>query len=153
MIIFVKQPVIPFRYQKFSLDCTSLHVRGTGSGHVLSDLVQLVRRGTRGANVLCLGTRCSGTWGCLVFGNSGNAEFPTWGKTDQNNYVYIICKERKSSTPNRKLPEPAVHKYKHIPPQAHSRTALTDTDTYTRTNRLTNAETRDTDMLTHLPQR
>ena len=39
------------------------------------------------------------------------------------------------------------------PPQAHSRTALTDADAYTRTNRLTNAETRDTDMLTHLPQR
>ena len=34
----------------------------------------------------------------------------------------------------------------------YSRTVLTDTDAYTRTNRLTNAETRNTDMLTHLPQ-
>ena len=66
-------------------------------------------------------------------------------------FFLFIRKEGKSSTQKRKLPEPAIHKYKHLTPQAHSQTALTDTDTYTRTNRLTNAETRDTDMLTHLP--
>ena len=43
---------------------------------------------------------------------------------------------------------------RHSQIQTHTITsALTDTDTYTRTNRLTNAETRDTDILTHLPQR
>ena len=37
----------------------------------------------------------------------------------------------KSSTQKQKLPEPAIHRYKHIPPQAHPQTALTNTDTYT----------------------